>query len=58
MGLALMATVPQYERKGMGSALVQTGLKRCRQFGSGAVVVLEHPCYYLVRVLGRYSLGH
>jgi putative acetyltransferase len=46
MGLAPMAVAPEYQRKGIGSALVRAGLDRCKQLGSGAVVVLGHPGYY------------
>lgn len=46
MGLAPMAVLPAYQRKGIGSALVQAGLEHCKEFGFGAVVVLGHPAYY------------
>ena len=46
MGLAPIAVAPEYQRKGIGSALVRAGLERCRQLGFGAVVVLGHPAYY------------
>ncbi|MDH3513308.1 MAG: N-acetyltransferase [Gammaproteobacteria bacterium] len=46
MGLAPMAVTPEYQRQGIGSALVHAGLDRCKQLGFGAVVVLGHPEYY------------
>ena len=46
MGLAPMAVAPEYQRKGIGSALVRAGLERCKDLGFGAVVVLGHPEYY------------
>ncbi len=46
MGLAPMAVAPGYQRKGIGSALARAGLKRCKELGFGAVVVLGHPEYY------------
>jgi len=46
MGLAPMAVLPQYQRKRVGSALVQSGLEKCRALGVGAVVVLGHIGYY------------
>jgi len=46
MGLAPMAVAPEYQRKGIGSALVRAGLEGCKQLGFGAVVVLGHPAYY------------
>ena len=46
MGLGPMAVIPDYQRKGIGSALVDEGLKRCRELGAQAVVVVGHPEYY------------
>lgn len=46
MGLAPLAVTPQYQRKGIGSALVRAGLEQCKQLGAVAVVVLGHPNYY------------
>ncbi len=45
-GLAPMAVRPRWQRQGVGTKLVAEGLKRCRQAGYGAVVVLGHPEYY------------
>jgi putative acetyltransferase len=45
-GLAPMAVRPDWQKKGVGSRLVEEGLKRCKQSGYGAVVVLGHPDYY------------
>ncbi len=46
MGLAPLAVLPEHQGKGIGSALVKTGLQHCRKLGFGAVVVLGHPEYY------------
>ena len=46
MGLAPMAVAPEHQRKGIGSALVNTGVEQCKKLGYGAVVVLGHPEYY------------
>jgi len=46
MGLAPMSVEPEFQRRGIGSALIKTGLKHCRQLGIDAVVVLGHPEYY------------
>lgn len=46
MGLGPVAVLPQYQRQGIGSALVRTGLERCRDSGAAAVVVLGHPEFY------------
>ena len=46
MALAPMAVTPEYQRKGVGSALVRAGLELCRKLGFVAVVVLGHTEYY------------
>lgn len=46
VALAPMSVLPQWQRRGVGSALVRTGLDRCRDGGFEAVVVLGHPTYY------------
>lgn len=46
MGLAPMAVIPSHQGEGVGSALVEEGLRRCRTEGCDAVVVLGHPAYY------------
>lgn len=46
MALAPMAVRPEYQRSGVGSALVVEGLRQAREAGAGAVVVLGHPAYY------------
>ena len=46
MGLAPMAVLPDHQRRGIGSALAQLGLQRCKELGFGAVVVHGHPEYY------------
>lgn len=46
MGLAPMSVLPAFQQKGIGSALVRSGLEQCRQLGFHAVVVLGHPEYY------------
>ena len=46
MGLAPMAVAPDYQRKGIGSALVREGLARCKDLGCRAVVVVGHAEYY------------
>lgn len=46
LGLAPLAVLPIYQRTGLGSLLVKTGLAECRVLGCDAVVVLGHPDYY------------
>jgi putative acetyltransferase len=46
MGLAPMAVLPEFQRRGVGSALVNAGLDACRSAGHDLVVVLGHPEFY------------
>src|SRR5262245_51249395 len=46
MSLAPMAVLPEYQRIGIGSALVRKGLEVCREQGHRIVVVLGHPHFY------------
>lgn len=44
--LAPLVVHPQYQRLGIGSALVTEGLRICKQLGQEAVIVLGDPKYY------------
>ncbi len=46
MGLAPMAVLPSWQRKGVGTQLVIQGLEACEKAGYEFVVVLGHPDYY------------
>ena len=46
IGLAPMAVIPEHQRSGIGSTLVERGLEACRTAGHSVVVVLGHPGYY------------
>jgi putative acetyltransferase len=48
LGAALgpMAVVPAYQRRGIGSQLVERGLARLRAAGCPFIVVLGHPDFY------------
>jgi putative acetyltransferase len=46
LSLAPMAVLPDYQNRGIGSALVRSGLEQCRRLGHAIVVVLGHPAYY------------
>lgn len=46
MGLAPVSVLPQHQKAGIGSLMVQTGLKQLREDGIPFVVVLGHPAYY------------
>lgn len=44
--LAPLAVAPECQRRGLGSALVSSGLQRLREEGTAAVYVLGDPAYY------------
>ena len=44
--LAPMAVQPELQHQGIGSKLVQEGLRAVRAWGIEAVIVLGHPAYY------------
>jgi putative acetyltransferase len=46
VGLAPLAVLPEFHRRGIGSRLVKAGLVACRNAGYDCVVVLGHPTYY------------
>ncbi len=46
MGLGPMAVLPIWQGKGVGTKLVNEGLRSCLKSGYKAVVVLGHPEYY------------
>jgi putative acetyltransferase len=46
LGLGPMAVLPSYQRKGIGSRLLQRALDRCRELDYDAVVVIGHPEFY------------
>lgn len=46
MGLAPMSVLPEFQRQGIGSLLVQTGLEELKSADVPFVVVLGHPDYY------------
>jgi putative acetyltransferase len=46
LSLAPMAALPSHQRKGIGTELVNAGLRKCREMGHQIVVVLGHPEFY------------
>ncbi|MFC1543608.1 GNAT family N-acetyltransferase [Candidatus Neomarinimicrobiota bacterium] len=46
LGLAPMAVLPEHQNQGIGSQLVEAGLKECLRSGHDLVIVLGHAEYY------------
>jgi putative acetyltransferase len=46
LALAPMAVLPGFQRRGIGSDLVRSGLDECRRRGHQIVVVVGHPHFY------------
>lgn len=46
VGLAPLSVLPDYQRQGIGTALMDAGLEECRRLGHERVIVLGHPDYY------------
>lgn len=44
--LAPLAILPEFQRKGIGSQLIRTGIEECRLLGHDLVFVVGHPEYY------------
>ena len=46
LSLAPMAVHPNFQNKGIGSKLVNEGLKKANECGFNSVIVVGHPNYY------------
>ena len=46
LGLAPVAVLPAFQRRGIGAELIRTGIARCREIGAPFLVVLGDPAYY------------
>jgi putative acetyltransferase len=46
LALAPVAVEPEFQRQGIGAALIRWGLDECRRLGHGVVIVLGEPAYY------------
>lgn len=61
MGLGPLAVTPNLQRRGIGSALVQSGLNQLFETGCPFAVVLGHPEYYPrfgFEPAARYGVSH
>jgi putative acetyltransferase len=47
LALAPLAILPEYQKQGIGSALIRRGLEFCKEQGHKIIVVLGHPRFYL-----------
>jgi putative acetyltransferase len=56
LGLAPLAVLPEYQRRGIGSSLVNEGLEECREKGYDVVVVLGDVPFYTRFGFERASL--
>jgi putative acetyltransferase len=45
-GLGPVSVLPEHQRKGIGKALISTGLARIRQLGAAGCCLVGHPAYY------------
>jgi predicted N-acetyltransferase YhbS len=52
LALAPLAVLPDFQRRGLGAALVHAGLDHCRQRETDVVIVLGDPAYY-----GRFGFS-
>ena len=52
-GLAPLAVQPDWQRRGIGGALIEAGLEDLRRIDAAGCVVLGEPEYY-----GRFGFGH
>jgi len=46
IALGPLAVLPEYQKQGVGSALMNTGLDEIRELGHGAVFLVGHASYY------------
>lgn len=44
--LAPIAVKPAYQKQGIGSKLIEEGIKRCKSLGYAMIFLIGHPTYY------------
>ncbi len=44
--LAPIAVKPSFQKQGIGSQLIEEGIRRCKALGYGLVLLIGHPGYY------------
>lgn len=45
-GLGPVSVLPEYQRRGIGGALIREGLSRLKALGAGGCCLVGHPAYY------------
>jgi putative acetyltransferase len=46
-GLGPISVLPEFQRQGVGKALIQEGLSRLKEMGAGGCCLVGHPEYYI-----------
>jgi putative acetyltransferase len=46
VGLAPVAVLPEYQRQGIGSQLIEIGIEKCHKTGQNVIFVLGNPAFY------------
>jgi len=46
-GLAPLAVLPEYQKKGIGTQLIQTSIARIKKGGCPFIIVIGHPEYHV-----------
>ncbi|MBN2554015.1 MAG: N-acetyltransferase [Spirochaetales bacterium] len=54
-GLGPVSVLPEYQRRGIGKALIEEGLRRLKKLGAGGCCLVGHPQYY--RKFGFENVG-
>ncbi|MCK8487404.1 N-acetyltransferase [Paenibacillus sp. MBLB2552] len=44
--LAPIAVKPNFQKQGIGSSLIEEGIRRCKALGYGILLLIGHPSYY------------